>query len=64
MLIAQANVDYDKSGKIFVTKSGKILQTILSIFDLVKLSLIKKHNHLRDKEHELISEEINLNERF
>ena len=56
--------NYDKSGKIFVTKSGKILQTILSIFDLVKLSLIKKHNHLRDKEHELISEEINLNERF
>ena len=56
--------NYNKSGKIFVTKSGKILQTILSIFDLVKLSLIKKHNHLRDKEHELIGEEINLNERF
>ena len=56
--------NYNKSGKIFVTKSGKIFQTILSIFDLVKLSLIKKHNHLRDKEHELISEEINLNERF
>ena len=56
--------NYNKSGKIFVTKIGKILQTILSIFDLVKLPLIKKHNHLRDKEHELISEEINLNERF
>ena len=50
--------------KIFVNNSGKILQTLLSIFDLLKLSLIKKHNHLRDKEHELISEEINLNERF
>ena len=56
--------NYNKSGKIFVTNSGKILQTILSIFDLVKLSLIKKHNHLRDKEHKLIGEEINLNERF
>ena len=56
--------NYNKSGKIFVTKNGKILQTILSMFDLIKLSLIKKHNHLRDKEHELISEEINLNERF
>ena len=56
--------NYNKSGKIFVTKSGKILQTILSIFDLVKLSLIKKHNLLRDKEHKLIGEEINLNERF
>ncbi len=56
--------NYDKSGKIFVTNNGKILQTLLSIYDLLKLSLIKKHNHLRDKEHELISEEINLNERF
>ena len=56
--------NYDQSGKIFVTNNGKILQTLLSIFDLLKLSLIKKHNHLRDKEHELISEEINLNERF
>ncbi len=56
--------NYNKSGKIFVTNNGKILQTILSIFDLVKLLLIKKHNHHRDKEHELISEEINLNERF
>ena len=56
--------NYNQSGKIFVTNSGKMLQTLLSIFDLLKLSLIKKHNHLRDKEHELISEEINLNERF
>ena len=56
--------NYNKSGKIFVTNIGKIFQTLLSIFDLLKLSLIKKHNHLRDKEHELISEEINLNERF
>ncbi len=56
--------NYNKSGKIFVTNGGKIFQTILSIYDLLKLSLIKKHNHLTDKEHELISEEINLNERF
>ena len=56
--------NYNQSGKIFVTNIAKILQTLLSIFDLLKLSLIKKHNHLRDKEHELISEEINLDERF
>ena len=31
---------------------------------LSELLLIKKYNHHRDKEHELISEEINLNERF
>ena len=56
--------NYNKSGKIFVTNGGKIFQTILSMYDLLKLSLIKKHNHLRDKEHELISAEINLDERF
>ena len=56
--------NYNQSGKIFVSNSGKIFQTILSIYDLLKLSLIKKQYHLRDKEHELISEEISLNERF
>ena len=56
--------NYNQSGKIFVCNSGKIFQTLLSIYDLIKLSLIKNHNHLRDKEHELISGEINLNERF
>ena len=56
--------NYNQSGKIFVSNIGKILQTILSIYDLLKLSLIKKHNHLRDKEHSLINEEINLNERL
>ncbi len=56
--------NYNQSGKIFVGNIGKIFQTILSIYDLLKLSLIKNHNHLRDKEHELINEEINLNERF
>ena len=60
----QTILNYHQSGKIFVSSSGKILQTLLSIYDLLKLSLIKNHNHLRDKEHELISEEINLNERF
>ena len=56
--------NYNKSGKIFVGNSGKIFQTILSIYDLLKLLLIKKQYHLRDKEHELINEEISLNERF
>ena len=56
--------NYNQSGKIFVSNSGKIFQTILSIYDLLKLSLIKKQYHLRDKEHGLINEEISLNERF
>ena len=56
--------NYNQSGKIYVSNCGKIFQTILSIYDLLKLSLIKKQYHLRDKEHGLIKEEISLNERF
>ena len=56
--------DYNNSGKIYVTNIGKIIQTILSLYDLIKLSLIKNRDHLRYKEHQLINEEINLNERL
>jgi len=56
--------NYNNSGKIYVTNIGKIIQTILSIYDLVRLSLIKPGDHLRSKEHLIINEEINLNERI
>ena len=56
--------NYKTYGKIYVSNIGKITQTILSIFDLIRLSLIKPRDHLRTKEHLIISEEINLNERI
>jgi phytoene synthase len=56
--------NYKNSGKIYVTNIGKINQTILSIYDLIKLSLIKPSEHLRVKEHLTINEEIHLDERF
>ena len=56
--------NYSDAGKIYVTNIGKINQTILSIYDLIKLSLIKPSEHLRVKEHLTINEEIDLNERF
>ena len=56
--------NYSDAGKIYVTNIGKINQTILSIYDLIKLSLIKPGDHLRNKEHLEINEEIKLNERF
>tara|TARA_B100000579_G_scaffold431981_1_gene447967 strand:- start:163 stop:1053 length:891 start_codon:yes stop_codon:yes gene_type:complete len=56
--------NYKKSGKIYVTNIGKIIQTILSIFDLIKLFFIKTEDHLRKEDHLLISEEVNLNERI
>jgi len=56
--------NYNNSGKIYVANTGKIIQTFLSFFDLVRLSLIKDKDHLRHKEHQLINEEIDLNERL
>ena len=56
--------NYNNSGKIYVSNSGKIIQTLLSFLDLVRLSLIKDKDHHRYKEHQLINEEIDLNERL
>ena len=63
-ILKKKNIEnYNNSGKIYLTNISKFIQTILSIFDLIKLLLIKSEDHLRDKEHLLINEEINLNER-
>ena len=64
-ILMKSNIaTYNKCGKIYVSNLGKIQQTFLSIFDLLKLLLIKQKNHLRDEEHLLINEEIDLNERI
>ena len=54
--------DYKNSGKIYVNKFEKILETILSIFDLIKLT-IPRNNIGVNHNHELIEEEIKINER-
>ena len=56
--------NYYNSGKIYVTSIGKVVQTFLSIYDLIRLSLVKPGEHLRNKEHQMINEEINLYERI
>ena len=56
--------NYNNSGKIYVSNIGKIIQTFLSLFDFIRLSLIKNKDHHRSKEHQLINEEIDLNERL
>tara|TARA_B100001540_G_scaffold295275_1_gene295919 strand:+ start:1277 stop:2128 length:852 start_codon:yes stop_codon:yes gene_type:complete len=56
--------NYEKSGKIYVPKIYKIFQTFLAIYDFLKLLLIKSEDHSRYKEHLMINEEINLNERL
>ena len=53
-----------QSGKIYVTNIEKIIETFLSIFDLIKLSLTNKNDDDIQHDHSLINEEINLNERI
>ena len=64
-IIKKKNLEnYKKSGKIYVSNIEKIIQTLLSIFDLVKISLISKNDDNIQHSHDLINEEINLNERI
>ena len=57
-------MNYKNSGKIYVSNAEKVLETFLSIFDLIKLSFsYKKHDQMQHN-HNLINEEINLNERI
>jgi len=64
-ILNKKNMDnYKNSGKIYVSNFGKINQTFLSFLDLVKLMFIKPDEHSRKDEHNIINEQINLNERI
>ena len=64
-ILDKQNIEnYKKSGKIYVSNIEKIIETFLSIFDLIKLSLISKNDDNINHDHNLINEEINLNERI
>ena len=56
--------NYKNSGKIYVSNIEKVLETFLSIFDLIKLSFIYKNDDKIQHNHNLINEEINLDERI
>ena len=56
--------NYQNSGKIYVSNIEKILETFLSIFDFIKLSFIYKKDNEIQHNHNLINEEINLDERI
>jgi len=64
-IIKKRNMEsYEKSGKIYVNNFEKIYQTILSVFDLILLYLKDVESHQRLREHAIISEEVNLDERI
>ena len=56
--------NYQNSGKIYVSNVEKVLETFLSIFDLIRLSFSHKLGDEIQHDHNLINEEINLDERI
>ena len=56
--------NYNKAGKIYVPTFGKLIETFLSLFDFIKLLFVKKINHDNKTNHDILEEEINLNERI
>ena len=56
--------NYKKSGKIYVNNVEKIVETLLSIVDLLKLILTKNNDDNIEHDHYLIREEIKLDERI
>tara|TARA_B100001121_G_C18646847_1_gene602119 strand:- start:285 stop:1133 length:849 start_codon:yes stop_codon:yes gene_type:complete len=54
---------YEKAGKIYVPIISKINETFLSIFDFIKLLFIKKISYDNYDNHNILAQEINLNER-
>ena len=64
-ILKQKNIDnYNKAGKIYVPMFEKLIQTFLSIFDFFKLLFIKNLNYDNQANHNILEQEINLNERI
>ena len=64
-ILKQKNIDnYNKAGKIYVPMFEKVIQTFLSIFDFFKLLFIKNLNYDNQANHNILEQEINLNERI
>ena len=64
-ILKQKNIEnYNKAGKIYVPLFEKVVQTFLSIFDFVKLLFVKDLSYDNHSNHNILEQEINLNERI
>ncbi len=64
-ILKQKNIDnYNNAGKIYIPMLEKIVQTFLSFFDFVKLLFVKNINYNNHLNHNMLNEEININERI
>ena len=55
---------YREAGKIYVSKIGKIIQTLFALKDLIILFFVKNKKYEKEIEYNLINEDIGLNERI
>ena len=55
--------NYNKAGKVYVPIFRKIVETFLSIYDFIRLLFVKEINFDNHINHNILEEEINLNER-
>ena len=64
-ILKQNNIDnYNKAGKIYVPVFEKVIQTFFAIIDFIKLLFIKNLNYDNQLNHNILEQEINLNERI
>ena len=56
--------NYNAAGKIYVPIFEKMIQTFLSIFDFVKLLFVRNLRYDNQANHDILKQEINLNERI
>ena len=64
-ILKQKNTDnYNKAGKIYVPVFEKFIQTFLSVVDFTKLLFVKNLNYDNHTNHNILKEEININERI
>ena len=64
-ILSQKNIEtYNNAGKIYVSVLGKIIETILSFFDFIKLFFVNSSEQEKQNEHIMLHKEINLDERI
>ena len=64
-ILSKKNIEnYNNSGKIYVSNFGKFFQTLLSIYEFFALLIASPKEHSKEAEHQIIKEEIKLNEKI
>ena len=64
-ILKQKNIEnYNNAGKIYIPVFEKMIQTLLSIFDFVKLLFVVNLSYDNQENHNILEQEINLNERI